>query len=258
MSGGAAVTAVVLTRDEARHLPDCLASLAWTDTVLVVDSGSTDGTQDIARSGGAQVVEHSFDNFSTQRNVALDLVRTPWVLFVDADERVPAALAQEIAQALSAPAAAAYWLPRANLFWGHQMRAGGWWPDHQLRLLQAQRVRYDPARAVHEVAQVDGPTAHLSQPLVHLNYDSPAELYRKQRQYAALDAERRRAEGRPPRRRQYLTMPVRAFWRRYVALSGWRDGATGLLACGLMAWYEVQVLRCLAHDARPPSVDEPR
>ncbi len=253
---GARVTAVVLTLDEARHLPACLTSLAWADALIVLDSGSTDGTQDIARSWGATVVEHPFENFSTQRNVALGLATTPWLLFVDADERVPEALAREVREALVAPSAAAYWLPRDNQFWGHRMRGGGWWPDHQLRLLQVSCVRYDATRAVHELAQVTGPTGYLSQPLVHLNYDSPGEMYRKQRRYAAFDAQRRRTEGWIRRRRQLVTMPAREFWRRYVALSGWRDGLTGLVACGLMAWYEVLLWR-LAHDPLPAGIDEP-
>jgi hypothetical protein len=255
---GERVTAMVLTLDEAHHLPDCLASLAWADAVLVLDSGSADGSRDIARARGATVVEHRFVNYSRQRNAALDLVQTAWVLFVDADERVPATLAEEIRRTLRAPRAAAYGLPRANLFWGHRMRGGGWWPDRQLRLLRVDSVRYDPARAVHELAQVSGPSGHLSQPLVHLNYESPGELWRKQRRYAALDAQRRRAEGWTLRRRQYLTMPAREFARRYVILSGWRDGLAGLVACGLMAGYELLVLRRLAQDAVPAGVDEPR
>jgi (heptosyl)LPS beta-1,4-glucosyltransferase len=254
----AAVTAIVLTRDEARHLPDCLRSLAWADELLVVDSGSRDGTPELAAAAGARVLHQAFENFSRQRQQALALARTPWVLFVDADERVPPALAAEIRATLAAPRAAAYWLPRVNYFWGHRMRGGGWWPDPQLRLLQPGRARYDPTRAVHEVAAVDGPTATLVTPLIHLNYDSVAELRAKQHAYAGLEARRRRDEGWRRRRRQYITMPARALWRRYVNLGGWRDGWTGLVACGLMAWYEVVVLRCLAQDDAPARVDEAR
>jgi glycosyltransferase involved in cell wall biosynthesis len=255
---GATVTAVVLAHNEARHLPDCLASLAWADAVLVVDSGSTDGTPDLASAAGAVVVHHPFDNYSRQRQFALGQVATPWVLFVDADERVPAELAAEVRHALAAPVAAGYWLPRQNVFWGHRMRGGGWWPDKQLRLLRTDRASYDPTRAVHEVAEVTGPTGEINHPLVHLNYDSPREMRAKQGAYAELEARRRRAAGWTRRHRQVVSMPVRSFWCRYVMLRGWRDGWTGLVACGLMAWYEVAVLRHLAQDAAPADVYQPR
>ena len=248
------MTAVVLARDEARHLPDCLASLAWADALVVVDSGSTDGTPDVARAAGATVVYHAFENYSRQRQFALGLAATPWLLFVDADERVPAALAAEIRRSLATSAAAGFWLPRHNVFWGHRMRGGGWWPDYQLRLLRPDHAHYDPDRAVHEEAVVDGPTVRLTQPLLHLNYDSPRELWARQNTYARLEAQRRHATGWTRRRRQLLTMPTRAFWRRYVTLGGWRDGWTGLLVCGLMAWHEVEVLRQLAQQPAPARV----
>jgi glycosyltransferase involved in cell wall biosynthesis len=252
------LTAVVLTRDEAGHLADCLRSLAWCDERLVVDSGSTDGTVELARRQGVTVVTHPFENYSRQRNFALAQVATPWLLFVDADERVPSALAQEIGRTLGAPQADGYWLPRRNVFWGHPMQGGGWWPDHQLRLLRVEASHYDPDRAVHELAEVDGPTAALDSPLEHLNYESPEEFRAKQRAYAGLEAQHRRATGWRFRRRQLATMPLRELWRRYVALGGWRDGLTGLVACAGMAAFELRVLRLLAEDAAPAGVDQPR
>lgn len=251
-----AVTAVVLTFDEAEHLPGCLASLAWADAVLVLDSGSRDATVAIARAAGARVETHPFENYSRQRQHALALVTTPWLFFVDADERVTPELAAEVRAATDQPDAttgialegtrpaspAGYWIPRRNDFWGHWMQGGGWWPDRQLRLLRVGRVRYDLSRAVHEVAEVDGPTANLTHPLVHLNYASLAEFRSKQAAYARLETERRLAEGRQVRPHNLLLQPWREFFRRYVTLAGWKDGGVGLVACGLMAWYELQAL----------------
>lgn len=252
----ATLTAVVLARNEARHLPDCLASLTWCDQLLVVDSGSTDATPALAAAAGARVLGHPFENYSRQRNFALAQVKTPWLLFVDADERVPPELAAEVRSTLAAPRAKGYWLPRRNIFWGHAMRGGGWWPDRQLRLLHVDSARYDPDRAVHEVAEVRGATALLGSPLVHLNYDSVAEMRDKQVDYAGLEIARRRATGWRYRPRQLVTMPLRAFWRRYVQLSGWRDGWTGLLACLVMADYELRVLAGLRQELRPAGSDQ--
>jgi len=244
------ITAVVLTRDEAEHLPECLASLGFADAVLVLDSESTDATRDIAQAAGARVVVHPFQNFSRQRQAALGLVETPWVLFVDADERVPPALAAEVRQAVVQGAAAGYWIPRANVFFGHRLRGGGWWPDHQLRLLEVARATYDPDRAVHEVAEVDGPTTRLSEPMVHLNYASWAEFRAKQRDYALLEADRRLAEGQRVRVQHLVTRPAREAWRRYVTLGGWRDGWLGVGLALSMAWYEGRALIALSRRTR--------
>lgn len=244
------LTAVVLTRNEERHLPDCLASLRWADHVLVLDSGSTDATLEIARRSGARVASHPFTNYSQQRQHALSLVETPWVLFVDADERIPQGLATEIQAALAQDGACAYWIPRENYFWGRRLRGGGWWPDEQLRLLSVDHCHYDTLRAVHEVAAVNGETAHLTQPMVHLNYDDWAEFLAKQHEYAALEAQRRRAGGESPRPHNYVLQPLREFWRRYATLSGWRDGMTGLLVCAAMGWFELLTLRMTSRAGR--------
>lgn len=239
------VTALVLTLNEERHLPECLESLTWADHCIVLDSCSSDGTVDCAVRAAVEVREHPFENYSVQRQHALSLVPTPWALFVDADERVPHALADEIRAELLAPAAAGYWLPRINVFWGHAMRGGGWWPDHQLRLLRVDQASYDPTRAVHEVAHVEGPTAELEQPLTHLNYDGLSEFRSKQAEYAALEVVKRRARGETVRPHHLIVQPAREMWRRYVKLGGWRDGVTGLTVCSLMAWYELSTLRAL-------------
>ena len=202
------VTVVILTRDEAPHLPACLESVAWADRVLVVDSGSRDGTRRLAAAAGAEVVHNTFQNCSRQRDHALGLVQTPWTFFVDADERTPPALAAEVRSAIRGEFAG-YWVPRQNVFWGRVMRGGGWWPDHQLRLMATGRAHYDPARAVHEVAIVDGPTGYLKTPLRHLNYADWGEFRARQDQYAQLEAQRRQAMGLRPRRRSLLSLPAR-------------------------------------------------
>ena len=237
------LTAVVLTLDEERHLPACLESLAWAPRTLVFDSGSTDGTVAIARRAGARVLRHPFENYSRQRQAALEAVETPWVLFVDADERVSSALAAEVSRAVEEAEHAGYWLPRRNVFWGHALRGGGWWPDRQLRLLSVGHSRYDPERAVHEQAEVRGTTGVLSAPLEHINYESRPEFRAKQRAYARMEAGRRAALVGAPPARALLLQPARELKRRLLHLGGWRDGLLGLWLCAMMGYYEWLTLR---------------
>lgn len=229
---------VVLTLNEERHLPDCLASVRDLGRqLLVVDSGSTDRTVEIALAAGAEVVTHRFVDFPSQRNAALELVREPWVLFVDADERVSAELAEEIRRALplADETVAGFWIPTQNWMWGKWIRGGGWWPDEHLRLLRVGRARYRPEVAVHEVVELDGEARHLRAPLVHINYESRGEFVRKQLRYARLVARTLVQQGKRPRRRTFLGQPLREFWRRFVALRGYRDGLDGAFLAGTLA-----------------------
>ncbi len=237
------LTVIVLTLNEERDLPVCLASVtALPARLVVLDSGSTDRTVAIAREAGATVHTRPFTGYASQRNAALALAETPWTLFLDADERLTPAGAAEIAAIVDAPATAGgpvgHWLPRHNEFFGRRLRGGGWWPDPQLRLLRPERARYDEAREVHEVVLLDGPSGILREPLIHRNYDHWHEFTAKQRDYADRHARDLAARGVRTRPWTPLSMPVREFRRRFVTLGAWRDGALGLALSGAMAWYE--------------------
>ena len=236
------LTVAIIARDEARQLAGCLTSVAGlADEVLVLlDQRTTDHSAAIATNHGARVVSAPWRGFPAQRNHALRLCTCPWVLFLDADERVTPALAAEI-QALLAgrPAAVGYWLPRRNLFFGRALRGGGWYPDHQLRLLRRNAAHYDETRLVHEYAALDGAAATLHGHLLHHNIERLDELWAKQSAYALAEARTLAQAGRQTRWRNFIGAPAREFWRRYVRLGGWRDGALGLFLCATLAWFEV-------------------
>jgi glycosyltransferase involved in cell wall biosynthesis len=238
------LSAIVLTLNEERHLPDCLASLAWADEVVVFDSGSTDGTARIAAEAGARLLTRPFDHYAGQRNAALKAVSSDWVLFVDADERIPAPLRDEIATVLDRPEAG-WWIPRHNYLFGKLTTHTGWYPDYQLRLLRRTRAHYDPTRPVHELVLLDGAAGHLTQPMIHLNYETVAEFVRKQTYYAAYDADRLALEGVRAKPHHLLSQPLRHFWWRFVTLEGWRDGVHGLRLSALMARFELEKYRLL-------------
>jgi hypothetical protein len=169
------------------------------------------------------------------------------VLFIDADERVPPALAAEIESKLSLPTPA-WWVPRHNYLFGQLTLHAGWFPDYQLRLLRRSLAHYDPARPVHELAILDSPLepGHLQNPLIHLNYETVREFIAKQRDYARYDAGQLLAEGKRARPHNFILQPLRQFRWRYFTLGGYKAGLHGLRLSLLMAYFEFQKYRELA------------
>lgn len=241
------LTAIVLTYNEEEHLPGCLATLTFADAILVVDSFSTDSTVAIAREAGAEVMQRVFEDYPSQRNAALEHVhgRTDWILFVDADERVTAELAEEAREKMHFPGFAGFRIPRHNYIFGKLTRGAGWYPDYQLRLLRSGAAHYDPERKVHEVVILDGREGTLTQPLIHYNYRDLGQFLRKQRRYSRYDAQIMFSQGIRPKLHTPFTMPVRHFWYRFIVLKGYTDGLHGLWLSLLMAWNEFVKYRLL-------------
>ncbi len=239
------VSAAVIALDEARHIVPCVRSLAWADEVLVLDGGSRDGTGALARSAGARVIDAPFVDFAHQRQRALEEARHPWVLFVDADERVSFGLAAEIRQGVrTAPGRGirGFWIPRRNYIRGQWIRGGGWWPDHQLRLMARADASYLLDRPVHELVRIDGEVAYLTCGLAHYNYESYRQFVRKQLRYAQIEASRMRRAGTMSPVRALLSAPAREFWRRLVVERGYVDGVAGVTLAGLMAAHSAAVV----------------
>lgn len=241
------LSAAILAHNEERHIAGCLASLAGLadEVVVLLDTRSNDATAQICAQYGARVERADWISFPAQRNQLLDHCRGEWVLFIDADEEVTAELAHEIKMLPAAPAQQGYWIPRYNLFFGQRLRGGGWYPDHQLRLLRRRAARYDEQQLVHEVVHIDGSSGHLQQHLLHHNIERLDEFWRKQSRYALAEARMLQQAGRRVRWRNYAGAPLREFYRRYVRLGGWRDGALGLFLCAALAWFEIVKFACL-------------
>ena len=180
------VAAVVLTYNERERIGDCLTTLTWAGEMVIVDSGSGDGTADLAIGFGATVLEREFVNFADQRNFALDNVEATWILFVDADELVTQELANEIKDRVGTEGHAGYWLPRRNRILGGWLRATGWHPDRQLRLLRRADARYVDDRPVHETVKLDGSAGIMKAGLRHEGPSTAGEFRRKQSLYLEL------------------------------------------------------------------------
>jgi glycosyltransferase involved in cell wall biosynthesis len=242
------IVGVVLAHNEEAHIVDCIDSLRWVDEVVVFESNkSTDRTIELAEQAGARVIRHDFVDFAQQRNAALERVDAEWVLFVDADERIPQALSSEIRRVLKEPKHHGYWIPRHNYIFGRLTRHTGWYPDYQMRLLRRDMVRYDPDRQVHEVVQIqDGTKAgYLLNPFVHYNYKNLDHFLEKQRRYARYDAKIMHEHGVRAKPHNFILQPLRQFRWRFFTLDGYKDGWHGLKLSVLMAWNEFDKYRNL-------------
>lgn len=246
------LTAIILTYNESEYIEACIESLTFADTCLVFDSYSTDNTVALAESAGATIIKHTFENFSAQRNAALDAVvdQTDWVLFVDADERVPDDLAQEVLQVIQQDKYVGYQIPRFNYIFGTLTQHAGWYPDYQTRLLKVGLAHYE--NLVHEVVVLDGERGTLENHFVHYNYKDLSQFLQTQRKYTTYEAKIMHSEGIKPKPQNYILQPLRHFRWRFIELKGYRDGWHGLHLCVLMAWYELQkylILRRLWHNS---------
>jgi (heptosyl)LPS beta-1,4-glucosyltransferase len=236
-AGAVKLAAVVLTKDAANHIGECLKTLRFADLIVVSDSYSEDGTAELARQAGATVLQRRFDNFAGQRNAAMDAVDAEWIFFVDADERIPPELAREVRRATLREPESGWWVPRRNYIAGKLVRHGGFYPDYQLRLLRRDRARYDAGRPVHEVVLLDGPSGRLQHEMIHYNYDNWAQFHAKQRRYARFEGRILQERGVKPWPHKFVRFPLQEFWRRYVTLEGYRDGWLGLKLAVLLGFY---------------------
>jgi glycosyltransferase involved in cell wall biosynthesis len=238
------LSAIILTRNEAANIVDCLESLTWAQRQIVVDCFSEDETVALARSWGAEVESITFENFAQQRNAAIDATNTDWIFFIDADERGTSDLGEEIHKSIRESNKVAWYVPRHNYIFGKLTRGAGWYPDYQLRLFRHGSVRYE--RPVHEIAVVEGEIGYLSKPMIHYNYLDIDHFREKQQFYTGYDAGILKGRGIHPKTHTYLAQPLRHFWWRFVTLKGYRDGIHGLRLSLLMGYYEWIKYRKLA------------
>ena len=266
------LSVLVPTRNEAANIEECLRSVAFADEVVVVDSRSTDGTAELAAREGARVVDFQWNGrYPRKKNWALENVpfRHEWLLIVDADERVTAALAEEIAARLREPGPDGFFVNRRFFFMDGWLDHCGYYPSWNLRLFRHARGRYEtPAggedtgsgdNEVHEHVVLDGRSAYLRHHLLHYAYPTIDAWVEKHNRYssweASVGARDREASDRtlPARllgnaleRKRWLKRmaprglgrPTLRFLYHYVWRQGFRDGYRGFVFCRLMGWYE--------------------
>lgn len=231
------LSVAVITLNEEERIRGCLESVAWADEVVVVDSGSSDKTVEIAREFTDRVVFHAWAGYGAQKNFAVDRCGSDWLLSLDADERVSDGLRAEILATLAGPSGdTGFRIPRRNVFQGRWMRHGGLYPDYQLRLFRRGRGRFVEA-AVHESVELDGPAGRLREPLIHESYRGIADFVARANRYSDLAAEGLAALGRGGGAADLLLRPAWRFATMYLLRGGFLDGWRGLILAVLYAQY---------------------
>jgi glycosyltransferase involved in cell wall biosynthesis len=232
------LTVTVITKNESAHIAAALESVAWADETIVVDSGSTDGTVEIARALATRVEVREWPGYSAQKDYAAGLASNDWILSVDADERVTPALAAEIRALLARePSAPGYRVPRETWYLGRWIRSTDWYPDYQLRLYDRRAGRWN-GRPVHESVALDrGQPGLLRHPLQHYAYRNVSHHLATIDRYTTLAADQWFAEGRRTNLVTACAHADLAFLRNYVLRKGFVDGGAGLLVSLLNSYY---------------------
>jgi len=231
------ISATIITLNEERNLPRALESLDCADEMLVVDSGSTDRTVEIARRYGARVLSQDWLGYAAQKNYAAGQAAHDWILSLDADEALSETLAAEIQQVKRDGAGVqGYRFPRLAQYLGRWILHSGWYPDYKLRLYDRNHGRW-VGDYVHESVRVDGSVATLRGPLHHFTCQSLSDHLGTLNRYTTLAAEELRARGYRPGLLRLCLAPPASFLKTYLLQQGFRDGYQGFLIASMAAWY---------------------
>jgi glycosyltransferase involved in cell wall biosynthesis len=231
------ISVVIITLNEADRIPALLESAAFADEVIVVDSGSTDGTQEICTAGGARVFTHVWQGYAEQKQYAMNLAASEWILNLDADERISAPLAAEMQQTIRSapPEVCGYSMPRLSRYLGAWIRHGGWYPDRKVRLVRKGSGRWKGS-GLHEKLEVVGKVLPLSSPILHAVYRNISDQVQTIDRFSDVYATNHPATG------AWFTAAgvfhaLGKFLECYIWKLGLLDGAAGLVIAMNSAWY---------------------
>jgi len=223
------LSVILITKNEEANLKDCLESVSFADEIIVVDSQSSDKTQEIARSFGAKLeITSDWPGFGPQKNRALNLATQDWVLSIDADERVTPELKQEILTAIASPNAAdCYAIPRSSWYCGRFMKHSGWYPDYVDRLFKRGSAKFSD-HLVHERLLPTGSSGKLNNHFLHYSYRDFSQVLKKVDVYSSAAAQQAFKQGKKGGLGEALIHGFWAFFRTYVLRRGFLDGKHGL------------------------------
>jgi glycosyltransferase involved in cell wall biosynthesis len=231
------ISAVIIAKNEEKMLEGCLATLSFADEIVVIDTGSTDKTVQIAKKAKARVVSYvTGKNFSDWRNKGKSEARGTWIFYIDADERVSAKLKKEILDTVNGNETDSWYvIPRSNKIFGKEFRHGGWWPDYVKRLYKKEALTKWTG-ILHEEPVTTGTMGYLKNPLTHIKHETVFEMMEKTNQWSDYEAKLMFEANHPPMTvLRFFSAMGREFWYRMVIKLGFLDGRQGVS----MAMYQV-------------------
>jgi glycosyltransferase involved in cell wall biosynthesis len=231
------ITVAVITKNEADRIDRLLAGAGFADEILVVDSGSTDGTQELCRRRNARVIENRWPGYAAQKQLAIELARSAWVLSLDADEEISNRLARELREAVAAAEASVdgFSIPRLSRYLGRWIRHGGWYPDRKIRLVRKGKARWS-TDALHEKLEVEGRVDRLRNPILHHVYRTISDQLATIDRYSEIAALERGPAGG-----LYVLWGAAHAGGKFIECFIWKlgflDGWAGLVIAVNSAWY---------------------
>lgn len=249
------ISVVILAKNEASRIRDCIDSARWADEVLVVDDASTDETAAMAAALGARVLHRKMDLEGRHRNWAHAQAKHEWIFSLDADERITPELAFEIRQLFGGqPAFDVYSVPRRNYVGQQWIRYGGWYPSPQLKLFKRSVFRWEEA-TVHPRAISDRPSGRLQHDLLHYSYRDIRDFVDKMNRQTSLEAEKWVMDGRRMSFGKALWRTIDRFFRAFLGKKGYREGFMGFVLAAMGGWYQLlsyaKYLELTAKTAHP-------
>lgn len=231
------ISALLIVYNEREHLPKVIDSVGFADEIIVVDSYSDDGTVEYLQNDPrVKLIQHPFDNFAEQRNFALKQAKYPWVLFIDADERIPSPLQEEIKKTVNSEnPKAAYYFRRQFLFEGKPLRFSGYQTDKNHRLFQKDKAKYCPEHLVHEILNVKGESGILKNKMLHYSYENYEDYKEKMLAYGRLRAVELSQKNLQPGFFHFYIKPAYKFFSHFVIRLGFFDGKNGFCVSYLNA-----------------------
>ena len=242
------VTVTIITLNEEKNISRAIQSVRWADEVLVVDSGSTDRTVEIAKGLGAKVVVNAWPGYGQQKNFAQDQAAHDWILNIDADEEVSPELAQAIQAAIKSPKAQGFYFPRKTFYLGKWIRYGGWYPNYLVRLANRKHAAWTEP-SVHEELKIDGSTQTIEEPLLHYTFSSIQDQIHTNLRYARLGSENLKQRGQAPSCFKLIWKPIGKFIETYVIKRGFMDGLPGFII-SVNAAHSMFLKYAYLHEAR--------
>ena len=223
------LSVVIITKNEEKVIEDAIKSALFADEVIILDSGSTDKTCEIAQELGAKVYQQDWLGFGPQKNRAVQLASNDWVFVLDSDERITDELKKELLEELKEPKSDGYFVARLNNFFGKNIKTCGLYPDYTVRFFNKNKGKFTDV-SVHESVQIDGKTSNLKNHMFHLAYESIEEFISKQNRYSSLNHKKKSLL-------KAIFNPYWTFFKLFIIKKGFMDGWHGFIISKLYAQY---------------------